>query len=84
MNVQISLRVDGREVAVLSESLTARDGLELEQQVETLKSRTGCVLMECGSRTGRPPPPSLLLRPADGQPGTTGRHAHLPERRIPL
>ncbi len=50
MNVQISLRIDGQEVAGLNDSFATQDGLELEQQVEILKARAGCVLMECGAR----------------------------------
>jgi hypothetical protein len=50
MNVQISVRIDGQEVAVLDSTVPTSDALALEQSVQHLKNRTGCVLMECGAR----------------------------------
>ena len=50
MNVQISLRIDGQEVAVLDDAFATQNALELEQRVEALKARTGRVLMEQGCR----------------------------------
>lgn len=48
MNVQISLRINGQEVAILTDSVSTSDSLALEERIETLKSRVGGVLMEVG------------------------------------
>lgn len=49
MNVEITVRVDGREVASLSEVVFTVEALPMEEQVEGLKNRLGCVLMEAGA-----------------------------------
>lgn len=48
MDVEITVRVDGREVACLSAALDTRDALSLEQQTESLKNRLGQVVLERG------------------------------------
>lgn len=48
MDVQITVTIDGREVANLQRQIETCDGLELEQDIETLKNHVGSVLLEVG------------------------------------
>lgn len=48
MNVQITVSVDGQEVARLSDDVPTGEALPLEQRVELVKRRVGVVLMEVG------------------------------------
>lgn len=51
MNVQITVSVDGQEVARLSDDVPTGEALPLEQRVEQLKRRVGVVLMEVGCQS---------------------------------
>jgi Uncharacterised protein family (UPF0236) len=48
MNVEVTLRVDGREVAHVRQEVSTDDSLELEQQCERLQRRVGQVVLEVG------------------------------------
>jgi len=48
MNVEVIVRIDGREVASLEQVLQTETGLELEEQTERLKDRLGQVVLEVG------------------------------------
>ena len=48
MNVEIIVRVDGREVAQLSEDVPTAQALPLEERIERLKNRVGVVVLELG------------------------------------
>jgi hypothetical protein len=48
MNVEVIVRIDGREVAQLAGSVNTREALPLELQTEQLKQRLGQVLLEVG------------------------------------
>lgn len=50
MNVEIIVRVDGQEVAQLQDDLPTAEALPLEERIERLKGREGCVVMEVGCR----------------------------------
>ena len=48
MNVQIVVRVDGRDVAEILESVETLDALDLEEHVERIKRRAGRAMLEIG------------------------------------
>lgn len=48
MNVEISVRIDGREVACVGDQLETCESLPLEEQTERLKDRVGQVVLEVG------------------------------------
>lgn len=48
MNVQIIVKVDGREVSEFQEEVSGGDSIHLEQQTERLKDRLGRVVLEVG------------------------------------
>lgn len=48
MNVQITVSVEGQEVARISDDVPTGEALPLEERVERLKQRVGVVLMESG------------------------------------
>lgn len=48
MNVQIVVRVDGRDVAEIIESVETLDALDLEEHVERIKRRAGRAMLEVG------------------------------------
>ncbi|MBX3452475.1 MAG: ISKra4 family transposase [Planctomycetaceae bacterium] len=50
MNVEIIVRIDGQEVAKLTDEVPTSAALPLEERVEQLKRRVGSVLMEVGCR----------------------------------
>jgi hypothetical protein len=48
MNVEVIVRVDGREVASVEQVPQTSDALELDEQTEWLKDRLGQVVREVG------------------------------------
>ena len=48
MNVEVIIRIDGREVACLNDQIETSESLPLEQQTEQLKDRVGQVVLEVG------------------------------------
>ena len=50
MNVEIIVRVDGREVAQVTETVSTAEALSLEERIERLKNRAGVILLEVGCR----------------------------------
>lgn len=48
MNVEIIVRIGGREVAVVEDQIQATSVLELEEHVERLKDRAGVAILEYG------------------------------------
>lgn len=55
MNVQIVVRVDGRDVAEILESVETLDALDLEVHVERIKRRAGRAMLEVGLTQLGPP-----------------------------
>jgi len=54
MNVEVIVKIDGREVAVVKQKVAATESLDLEQQTEQLRDRVGRVVLEAGfSRLSR-------------------------------
>jgi hypothetical protein len=50
MNVEVSVRIDGLEVACVKQELETGEALPLEEQTERLKDRLGQVLLEVGTQ----------------------------------
>ena len=50
MNVEVTVRVDGREVAELNAQVTVTEALPMDEPLERLQNRVGGVLMEGGGR----------------------------------
>ncbi|MGE0374449.1 MAG: hypothetical protein AB7Q45_03455 [Planctomycetaceae bacterium] len=48
MNVEVIVRIDGREVASVEQVLATDEALGLEEQSERLKDRLGQVVLEVG------------------------------------
>lgn len=48
MNVQVIVKVDGREVADFQDEVSTREAFEFEQSTEQLKDRMGQVILEVG------------------------------------
>ena len=48
MNVEVIVRIEGREVASIEQELPTIEALDLEQQTERLKDRLGQVVLEVG------------------------------------
>ena len=50
MNVEVTVRIDGREVANVRQEIAATESLHLEDHTEQLKRRVGSVVLEVGFR----------------------------------
>lgn len=95
MNVQIVVRVDGRDAAEIVESVETLDALDLEEHVERIKRRAERAMLEVGLTQLGPPQavalllrfaepvdgPAAVLRSADGKSRKARDHGDQPQRR---